>query len=266
MGFSNWPQTAEDISSFIGVILGFIGVTLAIVFFLKSRRIKRPIYTIRSVHLIRDVSDRVDFLEIKYAGERIPNLTSSKITLWNQGRETIEGSDIAQADPLSIRTAKGLKILEARVLQSVNAANRLDVSKNVDDSGASIRFDFLDYGEGAVIQVLHTGSSSSDLSVTGTIKGGGQFRIKHLSQRRWFSSTTGIILCFFTPFLYLACVLSINYRLVEFPKSHAIIFQAVGIVTSWGMIAFTFIGYWGIALLNLWQRIPPGLELFDEES
>jgi hypothetical protein len=96
MGFSDWLQTAEG-------TLAIVSVGLNIVFYLKARHIKQPIYAIRSAHLVRDVSDRVDLLEIKYAGQRIPNLTSSRIALWNQGKETIQGSDIAEADPLSIR-------------------------------------------------------------------------------------------------------------------------------------------------------------------
>lgn len=265
MGFSDWLQASQGTISFIGVCLAVVFGSLTILFYLKSRRIKQPVYAIRSAHLIQNVSERVNRLEVKYAGEIIPNLTSAKIFFWNQGRETIQGSDVAQADPLRIRVAAGLKILEAKVLGSVNSANRCDVSN--DTSAASLTFDFLDYGEGAVIQVLHTGSHPSDLSVTGTIKGAGKvrersirlFRTRPPRLTRWMASTTGITICFLVPFFTLAAALVLSHQ------KHAI-GPKLSIFYSWGAIVFIFIGYWGIGFINLWQRVPPGFQLFFEEE
>lgn len=66
MGFSTWLQSSEGIINFIAVCLAIVSVGLTIVFYLRSRRVKQPFYTIRSAHLIRDVSGRVNLLEVKY--------------------------------------------------------------------------------------------------------------------------------------------------------------------------------------------------------
>jgi hypothetical protein len=47
---------------------------------------------------------------------------------------------------------------------------------------AVLSFDFLDGGQGAVLQVIHTGRSSDDISITGTVKGVGNPTRRNISQ------------------------------------------------------------------------------------
>ena len=81
----------------------------------------------------------------------ITNLTASKILFWNDGRDTINAGDIASTVPLAILIRAGLKILDVEVLTRSRPANNFAVSKVGDGSRATIIFDYLDKGDGAVI-------------------------------------------------------------------------------------------------------------------
>ena len=166
---------------------------------------------------------------------------------------------------MSIRIAEGLRILDAKVLQSVNPANQFDVFRNDEGPVVYMKFDFLDRGDGALIQVLHTGSYSSDLSVAGTIKGAGALRkrnIPHSKIYKQMSSLSTIAAFFCVPFLYLAFVLFVGRAETEQMAQ-----QYVRFISSWGLILFIFIGYWGLAImLSLFGRIPRGFELLHEED
>ena len=265
MGFSDWIQTSEGTINFIAVCLTVIFGVLTIVLYFKGRRVKRPVYAIHSAHLIRNISDRVNLLEVRYAGEVIPNLTSSRIAFWNQGKETIERDEIAEGDPLTIKAIPGLKILDAKIVRSVNTANRCEVYMN--GSAVAINFDFLDFDEGAIVQVLHTGNSSSDLTVTGTIKGAGRIRERRSFRKPpplygWLSSAAGIAVCFVVPLVMATCVVFIKYYGSKQLVQTGLLDRAI---SSWVMVVFASMGYWGLAFLSLWRRVPPGLELFDEE-
>jgi len=160
--------------SILSFLLALLGVILAVVFFIKSRRMKEPRFAIRSFNLVRDFTSRLEALEMLYAGQRIQNLTVSKIAFWNNGAETINGQDIASADPLVAKLKEGLTILDASVLFVKNEANQFSIDVSDDSSELFLKFDYVDKGEGVVIQVLHTGRSSADIQLAGTIKGGGK--------------------------------------------------------------------------------------------
>jgi hypothetical protein len=158
------------ILSFLGTILGVI---LAIIFYRVSKREKKPYWSIGSNNLIEGFSSQVPGLEISYNNQKVENLTVSKIVFWNDGKETIHGTDIAEADPLQIIARGNVKILDIKVLKTNSEPSRFC---NPDDSelqSSFVTFDFLDKNQGGIIQVIHTGTSSMDISLKGTLKGAG---------------------------------------------------------------------------------------------
>ncbi|MDU1322139.1 MAG: hypothetical protein E6931_11595 [Clostridium botulinum] len=73
---------------------------------------------IRSINLFKDTGDKIDGLEILYLENAIPNvtITNTKLAFWNDGNETIDGSDIAPRDPLAIKIQDDFKILESKII------------------------------------------------------------------------------------------------------------------------------------------------------
>lgn len=155
----------------IGIISFVIPTFLAIFFYLKGKKEKKPTFQIRSFNLVKDFSKKVTNIGLLYAGEKVENLTITKVIFWNRGNEPIRKDDIAVADPIRIVVDNKYEIFEAEILNdAVNEANQFELVKN-DNKSITITFDFLSHGEGVAIQIAHSGVSSEDVTLTGTIIG-----------------------------------------------------------------------------------------------
>jgi hypothetical protein len=60
--------------------------------------------------------------------------------------------------------------LDTRILSSNNESSQVLVNLE-DDSHARLSFDYLDYNQGTIIQIVHTGTSSKDIVTFGKVKG-----------------------------------------------------------------------------------------------
>src|SRR5262249_30559916 len=54
------------------------------------------------------------------------------------------------------------------------AENQVTLTRSADRTQATISFEFLDHGDGAIIQVMHTGTEESDVAVEGLVINGGR--------------------------------------------------------------------------------------------
>jgi hypothetical protein len=207
-----------------------------------------------------------------YAGERISNLTTTKLAFWNNGKDTINGSDIASADPLMVKVNDGCKILDSSVLYVKNAANQFIINQSDDRSHMLIQFDYLDADEGGVIQLLHTGKSSDDIEVCGTIKGAGKPNRRSVPMLNYLASLLPSLLrvniihlaqemrwTIAFAFFVVPVLMAVHMVLTLEPTNPTQIL-AEGIA-----IAITLLMYWGLGFYLLKRRIPKGFEIFGED-
>lgn len=241
----------------LGFLVGLLSIIIAIILFMIGRHTKEPIYAIQSANLIQDFTGRFDSLEITYARERISNLTATKVAFWNNGKDTINSGDIASADPLMIRVKNGYKILDSSVLHSKEVSNQFKIIPSKDGLHVLIQFDYLDKGEGGVVQLLHTGKSSDDVEVCGTIKGAGKPKLRTVKEKYTppifllvgngvFTFLVGILI-----YIYVYVIKTpINFlRKVELSL----------------LIILTFF-CWGLWIDTIFTRyVPRGFEIFYEE-
>lgn len=251
-------------------LIAIIGVILAIIFFIKSRRKKLPLYSKKSINIISDFISTLANLDIKYKEEPIQNLTLTKMVFWNGGNVTIENTDIASADPLTIQAKEGSKILRADIIQKSSDANLMKLSDIQNGNSLSLTFDFLDKGQGGIIEIVHTGKSSDDIDLKGTIKGSGSpvsknvystYHLQHFVRTlppplsniigqspKTIGKVTIIVLIF--------CVL-IGISLILFAQSEKD--KTIGwVLCAYGLIIIpTYIMF-------LKRKIPKSLELFEE--
>lgn len=158
----------------IGIISFVIPTVLAIFFYLKGKKEKKPTFQIRSFNLVKDFSKKVTNIGLLYSGEKVENLTITKVIFWNMGNETIRKDDIAVADPIRIVVDNKYEIFEAEILNdTANEANQFELVKK-DNKSIIIAFDFLSHAEGVAIQIAHSGLSSENVTLTGTIIGSGK--------------------------------------------------------------------------------------------
>jgi hypothetical protein len=155
----------------IGVAGIIIGVIASYYFYRKSLRNKEPSWAIRSNNIVQGFSNKIESLKVVYNDVLVENLTISKVLFWNEGAETIHRRDIETINKLRIDCLEKVKILDAKILVCNNRSSEFDVVVSEEENCAYILFDYLDRKQGAVIQVIHTGTISEDLRVVGDIKG-----------------------------------------------------------------------------------------------
>jgi hypothetical protein len=153
----NWLGTL------IGVVAGII-----IAYFFKSRsRLAAQINTLELVGPNAVLPNDIEFL---FRGNKVPNVTMSRIAIWNIGNTTIKGDQIVSSDPLRIITSEGSSILEATIRNRTRQVNDFSCALRQGTSNEiECRFDYLDSGDGALIQLIHTGNDK--LKVAGTFRG-----------------------------------------------------------------------------------------------
>ena len=101
----------------------------------------------------------------------MPRVAKTQVVFWNAGRATIRGEDIVKSDPLRLLFGKEAQILRVRIPRVTRKT--LDFrAENTFDPGNEVQFsfDYIDSGDGAVIEVIHT-SEERHPQVLGTIRG-----------------------------------------------------------------------------------------------
>lgn len=155
----------------IFLFLALISIILTLIFYLKSKKKKQPIYTIKSFSLIREKLTKLKDVKITYKEEDIDNLTLTKIALWNKGNDTINSYDVAPKDWIRVEINNEYDILESEIIFIKKNANNFKIDLNENRKIIRINFDYFHTNEGFIFQFYHTGKSSQNIKVLGTIKG-----------------------------------------------------------------------------------------------
>lgn len=156
----------------MGLIVGVIGLVL----YLKSRIGARPMCLMKTLRLLGKIEQQLPpEVQILYQGGSVPRLSLTHVYIWNGGRETILGSQIVQDDTLRCvfpQTNLGdHRILKANVASVTRLVNKFTVQIHPEKKNEAIlSFDFLDPGDGARIDLLHT-SGKQYPEVLGTFRG-----------------------------------------------------------------------------------------------
>lgn len=135
------------------------------------------------MNLVRENVQKIDTVNILYAGNKVNNLSITKIAFWNDGKETINNSDVAQNNPIRLIIDKDCIFLDAEIIYQKNPSNDFNISISNDNKYVDITFDYFDFEEGIVLQVFHTGNKSDDITLVGQIKS-----VKNIQRKDYFSS------------------------------------------------------------------------------
>jgi len=161
--------------SWFGSLVGLLGFILGIVGILLWRNSKigaRPKCQMKSFKLIGKKSQELPSeVDILFKGNSVGRLTLTKIYIWNAGKLTLNGSQIVEADPLRCEVEETESILKADVAAITRKVNNVTVAKHENKQNvAFFNFDYLDPGDGARIDLLHT-SEKQYLHLKGCIRG-----------------------------------------------------------------------------------------------
>jgi hypothetical protein len=253
----------------VSIVLAVIGIVLAYFFYRRGRRTKEACWAIRTNNLVAGYGSKLGDLEVLYKGQKVENLSISRIAFWNEGAETIDRQNLVTANPLRITTKGEVKLLDIKRLAVNNEASGFAVSLENDMGSARIEFDYLDREHGAVLQVVHTGKRSEDLDLVGAIKGVETLQCRQVQFTKYLPLPT--------PASFDKKVKAITRRRVR-----ALVYILVGIAILssyiWMGLGSSHRDWWvvvvgvALALPLLWmglrylsRQVPKGLEIIEED-
>ena len=185
------------ITKYLGEFIGILGILTAVYFALKNRKIKQLSYQNKSFDLIDDEISKIENFDVLYNGERIKDLTVSKIYLWNSGNTIIYNSDIASKDRIRC-VFPDSAILNSKIIAVADDACNIRLGEKQTGGILPIEFEYLEKNQGVVINVLHTEmkrirnendkEESDEIKLVGKIKDG---KIKNRTNEKygtWLSS------------------------------------------------------------------------------
>lgn len=160
-----------DVVAVVGTVVSVIGIPLAILLARRGRKRPSLRYVVDFERIVRS-EDR--FLDTEFlrtpSGRPVTQISRTTVALWNYQGDTVRGDDIVPHDKLRVQLESNDEALQVRLTGRSRAQNKLAalISEN-DKSSVSIDFDFLDSGDGGVIEIIHQGSSTP--TVVGTVRG-----------------------------------------------------------------------------------------------
>ena len=120
--------------------------------------------------LIKAGKQRIPKLGIQYDGKEIDDLSSTKLYIWNSGNQVLNNSDIVSSRPPRVISTNNARLLDVQIIRSSDITNAFSISQK-NENTAQLGFEYVDHGDGILVQILHTGNYS-DLEFDCKIKGG----------------------------------------------------------------------------------------------
>lgn len=242
-------------------------VVAAVVLFLTlrlTRKEARLLLTASNSQIVGPLGGEAAGIAITHDGREIPSASSAKIVLWNDGNKTLRSSDVVPNDPLVINLKGGVKLL-ALVPASVSdpLSGFMPIAEHATgrDDRVALRFDHFKPGKGAAIQVVHTGTSASDLSL------GGSFidydPPKWVPVRRNWLALVGMMLflvVFFGPLVFLKDAEDTSHITT-------MVFGIVALCASYGTVftlLYPSVGFTRMLVRRFVIRVPKDLAPFSE--
>lgn len=118
-------------------------------------------------------------LEIVVNGAKQVRVALVNLCIWNHGSKVIRNDDWAPKGPLTISIPKKCQILSLQITAASQVACNFQIFQESHEESELIRltFDFCGQGDGAVLQIVHTGSPlDKSLLVSGTLIEGEKVR------------------------------------------------------------------------------------------
>jgi hypothetical protein len=108
-------------------------------------------------------------LVITYNGRALDGLSLTKVMIWNAGRGSVVGNDIARTDPLTVKVGDDAEILTHSIEYSSSQAVS-PIIENTAQGVVRVAFDVLNPTDGFVIGLVHTGGPGATAVVSGTVR------------------------------------------------------------------------------------------------
>lgn len=174
--WSAWDVATSYLKDAVLLFLGTLGGALISLYFFRKGLTRKEIsYSYDHDRLIW--ADRSFFGDIEtfYHGTKVHDPRRVLYYVWNSGNQIIEGNSISGRDPFRI-SGENVTILVASLIKQSREAVFGQVNRSGDGRYLEITFDFLEPGDGLVVEVLYDTQSdknrwANSVHLEGTIKG-----------------------------------------------------------------------------------------------
>jgi hypothetical protein len=162
------PEISDHVIGILGAIIGAIGIIASVYVYYRSKQRAAPCYVLRDEVLLDPSAPGTDTFDIFFSNEPVRRaVRKATLAIWNAGNMPIKQSDVAQLDPPRLTFPDGSRIFTHEVSSPARRANGLNTVLNGSD--VLLTFDFLDQGDGGVIEVTYEGDVRPEFK--GTISG-----------------------------------------------------------------------------------------------
>lgn len=242
----------------LGVIVGVIGILLAVIFYLRSKEKARPTFsTLQSVLIGTSHRNLPEQVEIRYGGQVIPTLYKYRVAFWNAGRGTLDNADVVPSDPVTFHfNGEDVELLEIRSIKTTRDVTGCSLVQY--EADIILSFDFLDRNDGVSFEAFYTGTGAK-VTCSGTVKG-----IQEGFHQKTYSRVPYSWLLPFLPPVFAGVILGLGYvvfsvylAVTSFHVKHG--HSTIDHTRLLSAIFATVIGLWfaGQTLYAYWQRRMP---------
>ena len=168
-------------------LLTIFSTIFALYTWIAGKKQKQFSVSCRTNEIIIAGKSNIDKLQIRYDDHSITDLSCTKFYVWNSGNTVINSSDIVSSRPICIKNTGSAVILNAEIVRVSDETNGF-VINNATEQSAEVSFDYVDHGEGFVMQILHSGTSK-DLEMDCKVKGGSEVKDRSYANRKRKEST-----------------------------------------------------------------------------
>jgi hypothetical protein len=154
----------------LGLLTSVVGIPLA--YYLARRGRQRPdlrAATRTNALFYPDDGITGQGLRMTFGNDLITNVNRCYVAIWNHRGDSVQGSDIVPSDPLRVDVAQEERILQTSVVSYSRPQILPNVSISELGNSALVQFDFLDAGDGFLIEVIYEGVHNPEL--VGTVRG-----------------------------------------------------------------------------------------------
>jgi hypothetical protein len=165
---------SSDLRTYIGLGLGVVSILATIYFALRFAERKDPRLHSLYDRKIAVSKDAPADIEVRYRGSKVERVASTYIWFWNAGKRPILKTDIPAAQPIQV-TLIGpgdtpVQILDTLVRKTTRASIAFEAA-TVSANSVRLTFDFLDTGDGGVVEIQHDGAAGTVVRTQGVILG-----------------------------------------------------------------------------------------------
>lgn len=162
-----------------------LGIVVTILYHRKGQNKISLSYVNSVVRLVGGKSPEFpDDITLYFQNIKVETVSKNLLKIWNSGNKIINQEDVVESDSLRVKIEGDGKLLKSKILKSSREQSNFFIEEIHSDNIAKIKFDYIEPGEGCMLEILHT--SEEPVKVECTIKGmkAGLRQIKNLEKNK----------------------------------------------------------------------------------